>query len=51
MRNTQRIYVSKSFDNIEVQYNMDIQEVLNLVAGDKNTIDQEKASISSTTQA
>jgi hypothetical protein len=38
MRNTQRIYISKSFDDIQVQYNMHRQEVSMPVAGDEDII-------------
>jgi hypothetical protein len=50
MSNTQQIYISKSFDDIQVQYNMHLQEVLMPAAGDENTIARETTSRSSTTQ-
>jgi hypothetical protein len=50
MRNTEWIYISKSFDDIQVQYNMHLQEVLMPAAGDENTIALETTSIYSTTR-
>jgi hypothetical protein len=47
MRNTQQIYISKSFEDIQVQYNMHLQEALTPVAGDEDFIARETTSRSS----
>jgi hypothetical protein len=47
MRNTQWIYISKSFEDIQVQYNMHLQEVLMPAAGDEDFIARATTSISS----
>jgi hypothetical protein len=38
MNNTQRIYISISFEDIQVQYDMHLQEELIPVAGDEDFI-------------
>jgi hypothetical protein len=47
MKNTQWIYISKSFEDIQVQCDMHLQEESTSVAGDKNFIARAKTSISS----
>jgi hypothetical protein len=50
VRNTQRIYISRSFDDIQVQNDMHLQEASFPVAGDEDFIIQETPSISSKAQ-
>jgi hypothetical protein len=50
MRNTHQMYISKSIDDIQVQYNMHHQEASTPVAGDEDFIARETTSRYSTNQ-
>jgi hypothetical protein len=50
VNNTQRIYISRSFEDIQVQYDMHLQEASMPVAGDEEFMARETTSRSSKTQ-